>query len=117
VSETDRIARDYREREATTSSRHDLRNPGNRLVLAERRRLAEKLLAGWKPLADSRVLEVGCDTGSELAWLIRVGASPARLVGIDLLPDRITAAQHAYPELEFHAGNAERLEFPTRASI
>lgn len=113
MSETDRIARAYRDREVTTGSRYDLRNAGNRFVLAERRHLAKKLLtgAGWVPLGERRILDVGCGTGSELAWLLELGASSSCLVGVDLLPDRVSAARYAYPQLEFRAGNAERLDF------
>lgn len=113
MTETERIARAYRDRETKTGSRYDLRNRGNRLVLEERRRLARKLLtdAGWVPLGERRALEVGCGLGSELAWLLGLGASPTALVGVDLLPDRIRAAHYAYPQLEFHTGNAEHLEF------
>lgn len=113
MTESERIARAYRERELNVGSRYDLRNPGNRLVLAERRKLAIKLLAraGWVPLGERHVLEVGCGNGSELAWLVELGASPSSLVGVDLLPDRIAAARYAYPNLEFRAGNAERLDF------
>jgi len=117
VAETDRIARAYRELEATAGSRWDLRNRGNRLILAERRRLATTLLdqAGWIPLSDRRVLEVGSGGGSELAWLLELGAPPSMLVGVDLLPDRVAAARAAYPQLEFHAANAEHLDFPDAA--
>jgi ubiquinone/menaquinone biosynthesis C-methylase UbiE len=114
VTEADRIAGAYRDIEAKAGSRWDLSNRGNRMVLAERRRLAAKLLeqAGWIPLAKRRVLEVGCGGGSELAWMLEVGASSSSLVGVDLLPDRIAAARVAYPQLEFHLGNAEHLDFP-----
>ena len=117
MTETDRIARAYRELEATAGSRWDLRNHGNRLVLAERRRLAAKLLerAGWIPLSDRRVLEVGCGGGSELAWMLEVRASPSNLVGLDLLLDRVAVARRAYPQLDFHVGNAEHLDFPDRS--
>jgi ubiquinone/menaquinone biosynthesis C-methylase UbiE len=113
VTETERIARAYRELEATAGSRYDLHNKGNQMVLAERRRLAKKLLAGagWVPLGERRVLEVGCGTGTELAWLLELGASPSRLAGVDLLPDRVAAARAAFPQLEFHQGNAEHLDF------
>ncbi len=114
MGETDRIARAYRELEANANSRWDLRNAGNQLILAERRRLARGLLdeAGWIPLSDRRVLEVGCGRGSELAWLLELGAAPSMLVGVDLLPDRVAAARAAYPQLEFRVGNAEHLDFP-----
>ena len=114
MTETDRIARAYQELEASAGSRWDLTNSGNRLILAERRRLTSRILqqAGWLPLGAKRVLEVGSGGGSELAWLREVGASPSALVGVDLLPDRVAAAQRAYPELEFRTANAERLDFP-----
>ena len=114
MAEADRIARAYQDIEANAGSRWDLRNPGNRLILAERRRLATSLLsqAGWIPLSDRRVLEVGTGGGSELAWLLELGAPPANLVGVDLLPDRVAIARATYPQLEFHEANAEHLELP-----
>jgi ubiquinone/menaquinone biosynthesis C-methylase UbiE len=114
VTETDRIARAYRELEATAGSRWDPRNRGNQLVVAERRRLAATLLerAGWIPLGERRVLEVGCGTGAELAAMVELGGDAARLVGVDLLPDRIAAARQAHPKLQFRTGNAERLDLP-----
>jgi len=114
VNETERIARAYRELEATAGSRYDQRNRGNQEMLEERRRRTRKLLdrAGWIPLADRRILEVGSGTGAELAWMLELGATPGHLVGVDLLPGRVTAARYAYPNIEFRAANAERLEFP-----
>ncbi len=114
MTEADRIARAYRERDATTGTRYDLANAGNRLVLAERRALARRLLgeAGWDPLGDRRVLEVGSGNGSELAWLLELGAEPTNLAGVDLLPARVAAARAAYPQLRFEQGNAEHLDFP-----
>jgi ubiquinone/menaquinone biosynthesis C-methylase UbiE len=117
VTETERIARAYQQLEARAGLRWDLSNAGNRSMLAERRRLTRRILdrAGWLPLGERRVLEVGSGGGAELAWLRELGASPSRLVGIDLLPDRVAGAQRAYPELEFHAGNAEHLDFGDRS--
>src|SRR4029077_15874475 len=82
------------------------------MVLSERRRMVKNLLdrAGCVPLGERRVLEVGCGTGSELAWLLELGASPSRLAGVDLLPDRVAAARLAYPQLDFRQGNAEQLD-------
>jgi ubiquinone/menaquinone biosynthesis C-methylase UbiE len=112
-TETERIAKAYRELELNAGSRWDLRNAGNQLVLGERRRLAKKLLneAGWIPLGSRQALDVGSGGGSELAWLLELGGSPSSLVGVDLLPDRVAAARAAYPQIEFHAGNAEHLDF------
>jgi ubiquinone/menaquinone biosynthesis C-methylase UbiE len=114
VTEAERIAKAYSELESKAGSRYDLRNRGNQLVLAERRDMTKAILgrAGWVPLGERRVLDVGCGTGSELAWMLELGADVSRLVGVDLLPDRVSAARYAYPRLDFRAGNAEHLDFP-----
>lgn len=114
MSETDRIKQAYGSLDERAIARWDLRNAGNQLILAERRRLTRRLLEqeGWVPLGDRRVLDVGSGGGAELAWFRELGASESRLAGIDLLPDRVEAARQAYPQLEFHLGNAEHLPFP-----
>jgi SAM-dependent methyltransferase len=114
VSETDRIARAYKQLEERAGRRWDSANRGNQAIVSERRRRTRILLErrGWLPLGERRVLEVGSGRGGELAWLQEMGASPSRLVGIDLLPDRVADAKRAYPGLEFHQGNAEHLPFP-----
>jgi ubiquinone/menaquinone biosynthesis C-methylase UbiE len=113
MSETERIARAYRELEEHTG-RWDSRNPGNQAILAERRRRTARLLTleGFVPLGERHVLEVGSGRGAELAWLRELGASPKNLAGIDLLPDRVSAARWAYPEFDLRTGNAEQLPFP-----
>jgi SAM-dependent methyltransferase len=113
VSETERIARAYAELEARGGSRWSLANPGNRMILAERRREFRRLLeeGGFIPLHDRMVLEVGSGTGGELAWLTEIGASPARLTGVDLLEDRVAVARREHPAIRFQQGNAEHLEF------
>ena len=113
MSETERIARAYRELREH-SGRWDSRNPGNQAIVAERRRLTLRCLEdeGFLPLGERDVLEVGSGTGGELAWLRKLGASTSRLVGVDLLPDRVAEAKRSFPELEFRIGNAEQLTFP-----
>jgi ubiquinone/menaquinone biosynthesis C-methylase UbiE len=113
LSETDRIARAYQEMEARAGNRWSSANPGNRSILAERRRAFARLLAeaGMNPIGDRRVIEVGSGTGSELAWLVELGARPSNLAGIDLLPDRVAVARSAFPQIDFRQGNAERLDF------
>ena len=115
MNEADRIASVYRDAEyAKGSSRWDLRNPGNRAILAERRALAAHVLEqhGWVPLGERRVLDVGTGGGSELAWLRELGARPQNLVGVDLLAERIEQARQSFPEFDFRVGNAEHLDFP-----
>jgi SAM-dependent methyltransferase len=113
VSETDRIARAYQDLEQRAGSRWSAANKGNQAILAERRNLTRRLLdaAGWIPLGDRDVLEVGSGHGSELAWLREIGASTSHLVGVDLLADRVAVARTSYPDIDFRVGNAEHLEF------
>lgn len=113
MSETDRIARAFEDLEQRAGARWSGANRGNRAILAERRVLTRRLLggAGWIPLGERTVLEVGSGHGSELAWLRELGASSTRLVGVDLLPDRVAVARTTYPEIDFRVGNAEHLDF------
>jgi len=56
------------------------------------------------------ILEVGCGSGGNLLDLLRLGADPARLVGIDLLPERIAAARARMPAgVTLTAGDALQL--------
>jgi SAM-dependent methyltransferase len=52
---------------------------------------------GWPDLAGRDLLEVGCGTGGNLADLLRLGAEPARLTGLELLPGRVAAARAVLP--------------------
>lgn len=115
TDEIDRIARAYRgyEEEQLATKRWSLANRGNRAALDERQRTVKKMLAakGWLPLGSRRVLEVGCGTGAELARLMAFGADPRRLVGVDLLADRVEAAKASFPAFDLRVANAERMEF------
>jgi len=100
--------------EARGAERWSLANAGNRRILAERRATFHKLLQRERflPLHGKRILEVGCGTGTELAWMLELGAAPHQLVGIDLLAYRIDSARRSFPEIEFRQANAEHLELP-----
>ena len=53
---------------------------------------------GWASLADRTLLEVGCGSGGNLLDLLRLGATPRLLGGIELLPERATAARALLPD-------------------
>ena len=53
---------------------------------------------GWESLTGRPLLEVGCGSGANLLDLLRLGASPGQLTGIELLPERATAARTVLPE-------------------
>ena len=88
-------------------------NPGNQAIQGERERKIRELLedSGFFPLADRRILDVGCGTGEQLGMFVDWGAKPENLFGIDLIPERIQTAQQNFPRLTFQLANAESLPF------
>jgi SAM-dependent methyltransferase len=50
-----------------------------------------------KPVAELRVLEVGCGHGDNLLELLQLGFQPQNLVGNELLPERAAAARQRLP--------------------
>lgn len=102
----------YREYAASPRKRRtwSSTNPGNGLIRAELVGAAFTL-AGSELSAARDILDVGCGTGW---WLDRLTAdqrSTARLHGVELLPDRATAAQRRVPSAEVRVGDARELPF------
>lgn len=80
------------------------------LYLRQRqRRIREALLeCGFdtpEKLSQLRVLDVGSGGGTNIAWMIEMGASPANCIGIDLLPNRVTTAQARIPNVTWLQGD------------
>jgi ubiquinone/menaquinone biosynthesis C-methylase UbiE len=65
--------------------------------------------AGKLPLAGRRILDVGCGAGQGLADCETWGASRELLAGIDLLPDRVSAAAARLPGADLRVGDASAL--------
>ena len=66
---------------------------------------------GLASLANQKMLDVGCGSGGML-WRLQVfGARPKNCTGIDLLSERLEAANRAIPEANFLQANAARLPF------
>lgn len=114
--EAERIERVYGRYRSSPShvARHASANPGNQAIVAERDRTVDALLAefGMAPLGGRRVLDVGCGFGHELARMEALGARPADMIGVDLVPERVDHARQAFPLIDFRVGNAAALEFP-----
>ncbi|ABF42302.1 Methyltransferase type 11 [Candidatus Koribacter versatilis Ellin345] len=53
--------------------------------------------AGIGSLANLDILEVGCGSGYFLRQFVQWGADPSRVVGVDLLPERVEAARQNCP--------------------
>lgn len=90
-------------------------NDGHQMIIqsAERALLRSLRRAGITSLADRTILEVGCGTGQWIRALVRWGAQPSRVTGVDLLADRIASARRlCAPGSTLLAGSAAKLPFP-----
>lgn len=70
---------------------------------------------GLFPLGDSRIADIGCGEGRWLLEFLQWGASSKHLHGIELLPDRLAAAQQRVGNANLVAGNAARLPWRDRS--
>lgn len=111
-AEEDRIRRVYEARR--DDGRYSWLDRGHQFIMhgAERGVLDALRRSGVHALRDATVLEVGCGTGYWLRAMVQWGASPQRLVGVDLLPDRIAEALAACPRgVRLLTGSATSLPF------
>ncbi|MGE0448382.1 MAG: class I SAM-dependent methyltransferase [Vicinamibacterales bacterium] len=89
--------------------------PGQLFMLQERERKVLALLArrDLGRLEHVRILEVGCGTGQWLRDFVKWGATPERICGVDLLPDRIAQARQLCPAgMVLTVGSAAALDHP-----
>jgi SAM-dependent methyltransferase len=93
---------------------YTLFNPAQliRLHELERAMLAMMKKHGLADPGSMRILEVGCGTGYWLRELIKWGARPDRLTGLDLVAERLAFARRACPPgIRLVRGNAARMPF------
>jgi ubiquinone/menaquinone biosynthesis C-methylase UbiE len=64
------------------------------------------------PLAERRIVEVGCGEGDWLRFFERIGARQENLSGIDLGEGRIEIAKRRLPAADVRAGDATKLPWP-----
>jgi ubiquinone/menaquinone biosynthesis C-methylase UbiE len=65
--------------------------------------------AGLFPLANARIMDIGCGNGNWLLEFLQWGASPEKLSGIDLSAARIASAQHRLPSADLRTASATEL--------
>lgn len=113
--EEERIRKVYAIREQPLYGvRYSFDNPANRYREEEKDRLFFACLKrhGCLPLGDKRILDVGCGRGFLLRTLLRWGAQPENLFGIDLLPEHIERAKNSLPRgVTLQVGNAIQLHY------
>jgi ubiquinone/menaquinone biosynthesis C-methylase UbiE len=104
-----------RRRKWVPTHRYSCFNPGNLIIEQE---LEQHILAslhqfGRTPLHDKQILDVGCGRGYRLGNIIRWGAQPENIFGIDLLEERIREARRLLPPaVALTVGSATDLQLP-----
>lgn len=117
TDELQQIAREYaaRDRDRRVLARYRLTNPGQLFLVQQRERRLLALLArhGFaERLGAARILDVGCGSGGLLLDLLRYGARPDRLAGVDLAPARIEQARRRLPAADLRCLSATALPYP-----
>ena len=113
-AEEQRIRAAY-DRRPRDSSRYAWTSPGHLFDQQERERQALRTLgrAELVPLATRDILEVGCGSGAWLGALLRWGADPRRLRGMDLLDEPLARARRRVPQaVRLERASAAHLPYP-----
>ena len=112
MREADRVRTAYaRRRELGLDDRYSYWEPANLYLYQQRERAVVEMLGrhGLLPLGERRVLDVGCGDGSVLRDLLRYGARPEKLEGVDLLAERIERARELSLNVRFSEADAAAL--------
>lgn len=115
AAELRRIREYYRRRQRDVPARrYSQLSPAYAFQSSELKQQIARLLARKNaiPFAKCRILDVGCGDGRWLRAFVELGAEPRNLAGIDLLPERISAAKESSPrQICLRCGDASRLPF------
>ena len=65
----------------------------------------------FTPLAEKKILDVGCGNGAHLRRFLDYGALPGNLSGIDLMAPRIEQARRLHPAINWNIGSAHKLPY------
>ncbi len=112
--ELERIERFYSEEFLPQNAWSTLR-PRPYLYLRQRqRRMRDALLAcgvdTTEKLRALDVLDVGSGGGTNLAWLVELGADPARCTGVELVPQAVASARERLPYVRWIEGDFSATE-------
>jgi ubiquinone/menaquinone biosynthesis C-methylase UbiE len=106
-----------RARRITESDRYSLFNPSHLFTIQQRQRNLLKSLrrAGFSPLKDRRILELGCGKGSFLLEMLGFGADVSKLFGVELLYDRLKIAHQTLSSLSLLNTDGQDLPFASHS--
>jgi SAM-dependent methyltransferase len=113
-TEADRVRAAYARRaELGLDARYEYWQPANLFIYQSRERALLSLLrnVGFLPLNDRQVLDVGCGSGAVLQDMVRYGAHPSDLSGIDLIASRVIEAQNRLETALIDLGDAQKLPY------
>jgi ubiquinone/menaquinone biosynthesis C-methylase UbiE len=117
MSDLQRIEAEYNRRSGNAGyqSLYSVFNAGNLHAVHSRERALMSLLRrnGLTNLSDVSLLDIGCGSGGELLRWIGYGVKPENCAGVDLMPDRVAAAQSRLPgSVRLQQADASRLDHP-----
>ncbi len=114
-----RLRQEYARRaeKLETKSLYSSENPAYQWMISDRQKNILNLLSSTHTadLVDLRILEVGCGTGGVINEFIQLGAMPTRIVGIDLLLDRLQQASTDLPNCSWVNANGQHLPFQEKS--
>lgn len=112
--EVDEIKRRYEKRKHLNSEIYTYFNRANLFIIHQREMKFLELLNkyGMNPLKYRKILDLGCGNGSWLRELLKYGAIPENLYGIDLLKENVDLGKRGSPNIQIEEGNAEHIDFP-----
>lgn len=102
-----------RRAERGLDARYEYWRPANLFIYQGRERALLDVLraAGLLPLGERQVLDLGCGDGAVLRDLLRYGAAPASLHGLDLIEARVARARELTPGARIEVGDGQALPF------
>lgn len=113
-NEVARIKEVYKKRTAIIPpGRYSYFSPGNLFMIQSRECELIRVLkeSGAMLLDNKKILDIGCGKGGELRNMVKYGAVPENLHGVDLLPDTIEVARKISPNMDFNCKDASNLDY------
>jgi ubiquinone/menaquinone biosynthesis C-methylase UbiE len=119
TAERERLQQTYEEWEARLEGQetYSLSNVSHLFAIQQRQRAILRMLkrCDMFPLADKRILELGCGSGGVLLEWLGYGAAPSNLFGTDLLAERVARARALLPHVGVNCADGRSLPYPDRA--